>query len=104
MLGGELAPATAGPVIGPYREVRDEVTKSLDAMLTEGQSPEDGLAGAVANADRLLQDYNARDQAPGRCRRPAPPGLDRGTPVRVSYEQVFPPPDNCHTRVVRSQP
>lgn len=61
LVGGELTPATEGPVIGPYREVRDIVIASFEAMLGEGVPPEDAISSAAADANEAISDYNARN-------------------------------------------
>jgi len=52
--------ATAGPVIGPYREVRDAVVNAMTSMLTQGQDPKAALAQAADKANQEIQSYNAR--------------------------------------------
>ncbi len=58
LLGGESNVATAGPVIGPYREVRDAIIASFERMLGEGATPEDSIAAASSEADSIIQEYN----------------------------------------------
>jgi len=52
--------ATAGPVIGPYREVRAEVENALTRMLTQGLDPKTALKDAATKADEEISSYNAR--------------------------------------------
>jgi len=52
--------ATAGPVIGPYREVREEVVNSLTAMLTGGTDPKAALTQAANAANEQISSYNER--------------------------------------------
>lgn len=52
--------ATAGPVIGAYREVRDAVQNAMTAMLTQGTDPKTALAQAAAKANEEIAAYNAR--------------------------------------------
>lgn len=52
--------ATAGPVIGPYREVRDAVENALTQMLTQGTTPKAALSAAADKADEEIAGYNAR--------------------------------------------
>ncbi len=61
LLGGQETPATEGPVIGPYREVRDVVIASFEAMLGEGVAPADAIADAASKSDAVISDYNARN-------------------------------------------
>jgi sn-glycerol 3-phosphate transport system substrate-binding protein len=52
--------ATAGPVIGPYQEVRDGVIDELTAMLTQGKSAKAAVKAAAQKGTTAIQDYNAR--------------------------------------------
>lgn len=56
--GGEDNVAIEGPVIGPYREVRDAVIASFERMLGEGQSPADALTSAASESDDIIAEYN----------------------------------------------
>ncbi|MBA3302805.1 MAG: ABC transporter substrate-binding protein [Acidimicrobiia bacterium] len=49
-----------GPVIGPYKEVREAVTSSLERMVVEDQPPDQALAAAKEAADAAITDYNDR--------------------------------------------
>ncbi|MFM8302837.1 MAG: ABC transporter substrate-binding protein [Actinomycetota bacterium] len=60
LLSGVNNVATAGPVIGPYAEVRDVVVNALTRMLTEGVDPKTALTGAADEANREIEAYNAR--------------------------------------------
>lgn len=52
--------ATAGPVIGPYREVRAAVENALTRMLTQGLDPRTALKDAASNANEEISSYNSR--------------------------------------------
>jgi sn-glycerol 3-phosphate transport system substrate-binding protein len=52
--------ATAGPVIGPYQEVRDGVIDEFTAMLTQGKSAKAAVKTAAQKGTTAIQDYNAR--------------------------------------------
>ena len=52
--------ATAGPVMGPYREVREQVVNSLTAMLTGGTDPKAALDQAANAANEQISSYNER--------------------------------------------
>jgi len=52
--------ATAGPVIGPYREVREAVVNAMTRMLTQGVDPKSALADAASTANDQIESYNAR--------------------------------------------
>ncbi|MFO7591813.1 MAG: ABC transporter substrate-binding protein [Acidimicrobiia bacterium] len=52
--------ATAGPVIGDYKGVRDEVRTAETSMFTQGVSPKAALKAARQKADAAMQEYNSR--------------------------------------------
>jgi sn-glycerol 3-phosphate transport system substrate-binding protein len=52
--------ATAGPVIGPYQEVRDAVLAGEQRMFTQGASARAALSSAARAADTAISEYNAR--------------------------------------------
>ena len=64
LLTGAENAATAGPVIGPYggqgEGVRGAVIDAVQAMLTEGTSPEDAIQQAAEGANAAIADYNSR--------------------------------------------
>jgi sn-glycerol 3-phosphate transport system substrate-binding protein len=60
LVAGVVNPATAGPVLGPLRQVRGEVAAALQAVLSGGADPADALAAAAEASDALLEDYATR--------------------------------------------
>ncbi len=52
--------ATAGPVLGPYQQVRDIVLAAEQRMFTQGDAAKAALDRAEAEANRALEEYNAR--------------------------------------------
>jgi sn-glycerol 3-phosphate transport system substrate-binding protein len=52
--------ATAGPVIGPYQEIRDIVVDELTAMLTQGKSAKAAVKSAADKGDAAIEEYNSR--------------------------------------------
>jgi sn-glycerol 3-phosphate transport system substrate-binding protein len=60
LLSGVTNVASAGPVMGPYAEVREAVMTAIERMLLEGQSPEDALRQAEEEANEALADYAER--------------------------------------------
>jgi sn-glycerol 3-phosphate transport system substrate-binding protein len=60
LVGGVDNVATAGPVIGPYAQVREAVENALTRMLTQGVAPPAALTDAAETADDELAAYNAR--------------------------------------------
>jgi sn-glycerol 3-phosphate transport system substrate-binding protein len=59
LLSGADNVATAGPVIGDYKGVRDALTDALESFLVESTSPVDALAAAKEAADEKIAAYNA---------------------------------------------
>jgi len=60
LLTGVNNVATAGPVIGPYAEVRETVVNALTRMLTQGAEPKAALTEAADTSDQQIESYNAR--------------------------------------------
>ncbi|HUV10268.1 MAG TPA: ABC transporter substrate-binding protein [Acidimicrobiia bacterium] len=52
--------ATAGPVIGDYKGVRDVVRTGETSMFTQGVSVKAALKSAAQNADKAMASYNSR--------------------------------------------
>ncbi|HWO93574.1 MAG TPA: extracellular solute-binding protein, partial [Dehalococcoidia bacterium] len=63
LLNGETNAASAGPVMGAYREVRDAVVQALERMMLEDVSPEDALSQAEREANAALEEYTSRSGA-----------------------------------------
>jgi len=57
---GPTTPATTGPVIGAFPEVREAVRRGFEAMLVGDSSAREALAQAQRNADEAIRDYNER--------------------------------------------
>jgi sn-glycerol 3-phosphate transport system substrate-binding protein len=51
-------PATQGPLIGPFNQVRDRVTRAFEEVLTGGADPANALQSAAKDATKDMQDYN----------------------------------------------
>lgn len=60
LVGGVQNTATAGPVVGPYQEVRDIVLAAEERMFTQGLAPKAALSRAATEANRAITEYNAR--------------------------------------------
>ncbi len=60
LINGVNNTATAGPVIGPYQEVRDAVLAGEQQMFSQGTAAKSALASAAQNADKAIAEYNAR--------------------------------------------
>ena len=52
--------ATAGPLLGDYLGVRNVVRNAIQAMLTQGKSPQAALTDAAREADKVIAEYNRR--------------------------------------------
>ena len=60
LVTGETNEATAGPVLGPARQVRGVVATALQDVLSNGADPQEALSSAAEEADALLADYAQR--------------------------------------------
>lgn len=60
LVAGETNPATAGPVLGPMRQVRGTTAAALQAVLSNGADPAQALADAAEDSDALIADYAQR--------------------------------------------
>jgi len=53
-------PATLGPILGPFQQVRDAVKEAIESMLSGAASPDEAMETAVKNANAAIEDYNRR--------------------------------------------
>jgi sn-glycerol 3-phosphate transport system substrate-binding protein len=60
LLKGVNTPATAGSVIGPYKEVIDAVRDAENTMFLSGASPDSAVKSGAANSTAAIADYNQR--------------------------------------------
>ncbi len=60
LLTGVNSPATAGSVIGPYKEVTDAVRDAENSMFLDGKSPDAAVKAAASAATNAIGDYNER--------------------------------------------
>jgi sn-glycerol 3-phosphate transport system substrate-binding protein len=60
LIDGETNAATAGPVLGPLREIRTVIAEALQDVLSAGADPQEALDAAKAEADLLVEDYANR--------------------------------------------
>lgn len=60
LLTGVNNVATAGPVIGAYKAVRDAVVTAQNSMFTQGVKPKAALKAAKAKANPAMKEYNTR--------------------------------------------
>lgn len=56
----EAEEPVAGPVIGPYKEVRAALTAAIERMFLQGQDPAAALKQAQQEADEAIRSYNER--------------------------------------------
>ena len=54
--------AAAGPLLGPYAQVRAAVASAIEEMLLTEKDPAAALADAAAQANKAIQDYTSRVQ------------------------------------------
>jgi sn-glycerol 3-phosphate transport system substrate-binding protein len=59
LLGGQITPASAGPVLGPLRQVRAATAKAV-ADTFGGTDPKQALDGAASEANKQIEDYTKR--------------------------------------------
>ena len=52
--------AALGPLIGPFQQVRDAVTKAIESIASGNASPDDAMAAAVKESNAAISDYNRR--------------------------------------------
>jgi sn-glycerol 3-phosphate transport system substrate-binding protein len=57
---GETNEATAGPVLGPARQIRGIVAAALQEVLSAGADPQEALTAAAEESDGQLEDYADR--------------------------------------------
>lgn len=60
LLEGENTPATTGPLMGPYLDVRKSVGDQMLATISGGKAPAAALRQAQTEATALLKDYAGR--------------------------------------------
>jgi sn-glycerol 3-phosphate transport system substrate-binding protein len=54
----DLDPDFPGPLIGPYRQVRDAIGNALDRMMLDGASPDEVIAQADDDINEAIAHYN----------------------------------------------
>ncbi|MCU0270256.1 MAG: extracellular solute-binding protein [Acidimicrobiales bacterium] len=54
-----INPDFPGPLIGPYKDFRDEVSQATDGMIFDGKTPDEALAEAQQTVTASLEEYNA---------------------------------------------
>ena len=51
-------PATQGPLLGPFNQVRSRVSRAFEQVITGGAEPANELQSAARDATKDMQDYN----------------------------------------------
>ena len=47
-------------LLGPFAQIREELSRAVEAMLSGAQDPDQALAGATAESNRIIEEYNQR--------------------------------------------
>ena len=61
-LASPVTPATLGPLLGPFNEVREAVNRGLEETVVRDKDPIEALNDAAEEANRIIEDYNRRVQ------------------------------------------
>jgi sn-glycerol 3-phosphate transport system substrate-binding protein len=59
-LEAPATPAGLGALLGPFRQVREELSRAVEAMLSGTKDPDQALADAAAECDRIIEEYNEK--------------------------------------------
>jgi len=59
-LASPVTPATLGPLLGPFEEVRLTVRRALEEIVLQDRDPKEALDAAAEEANQVLQEYNRR--------------------------------------------
>jgi sn-glycerol 3-phosphate transport system substrate-binding protein len=55
-------PATLGPLLGPFVDVRDIVRDAMEAIVLQDKDPKEALDEAAEEANQIIEEYNQRVQ------------------------------------------
>jgi sn-glycerol 3-phosphate transport system substrate-binding protein len=61
-LASPATPATIGPLLGPFLEVRETVIRALEEISVRGKDPIEALNEAAEESNQIIQEYNERVQ------------------------------------------
>jgi sn-glycerol 3-phosphate transport system substrate-binding protein len=53
-------PAQGVALLGPYRQIREELMRALEAMVSGAKEPDQALEDAATESDRIIEQYNQR--------------------------------------------
>jgi sn-glycerol 3-phosphate transport system substrate-binding protein len=59
-LNSPTTPAALGALLGPFRQVREELARAVEAMLSGAKDPDQALEDAAAESNRIIEEYNQR--------------------------------------------
>jgi sn-glycerol 3-phosphate transport system substrate-binding protein len=59
-LASPVTPATLGPLLGPFNEVREAMLKGLEETVVGGKDPVAAVNDAAEAANKIIEDYNRR--------------------------------------------
>jgi sn-glycerol 3-phosphate transport system substrate-binding protein len=57
-LNSPTTPAALGALLGPFRQVREELARAVEAMLSGAKDPDQALEDAAAESDEIIKAYN----------------------------------------------
>jgi ABC-type glycerol-3-phosphate transport system substrate-binding protein len=59
-LNSPTTPAALGALLGPFWEVREELSRAVEAMLSGDKDPIAALEDAATESNRIIEEYNQR--------------------------------------------
>ena len=59
-LASPVTPATLGPLLGPFQDVRLTVIGALEEIVLQDKDPEEALDDAAEEANQIIEEYNQR--------------------------------------------
>jgi sn-glycerol 3-phosphate transport system substrate-binding protein len=59
-LASPVTPATLGPLLGPFQDVRLTVIRALEEIVLQDRDPKEALDDAAKQANQVLEEYNRR--------------------------------------------
>jgi sn-glycerol 3-phosphate transport system substrate-binding protein len=57
-LNSPTTPAALGALLGPFWQVREELDRAVEAMLSGAKDPDQALEDAAAESNRIIEEYN----------------------------------------------
>jgi ABC-type glycerol-3-phosphate transport system substrate-binding protein len=59
-LNSPTTPAALGALLGPFWQIREELSRAAEAMLSGARDPDQALEDAAASANQVIEQYNQR--------------------------------------------